>query len=80
MAKNGGWSPDVNQVEATSRFIFGTECGKAKIYFLVRKGDILEIKNVITYGFLNPKKTAQPSCGTLCWAVFLNAGFSTLYC
>jgi len=47
MAKNGGWSPDVNQVEATSRFIGGTECGKAKIYFLVRKGDTLEIKNVI---------------------------------
>jgi uncharacterized lipoprotein YehR (DUF1307 family) len=42
-----GFNKDLDQALAYMAFYCGTECGKANIYFLVRKGDIWEIKSVI---------------------------------
>jgi hypothetical protein len=42
-----GFNQKLDQALVYMAFYCGTECGKANIYFLVRKGDIWEIKNVI---------------------------------
>ena len=42
-----GFNKELDQALVYMAFYCGQECGTANIYFLVRKGDIWEIKNFI---------------------------------